>query len=83
MATKFLESPPIPEFMVMKGPYFTGTTQDGMIATTIMELNDKSKLADGIDFLGKFMSIYYEIPGFSCEYRQAFEIDEAMKIVGL
>ena len=83
MATKFLEAPPIPEFMVMKGPYFTGSTQDGMHATAILELNDKSKFLDGIDFIGKFMAIFYEVPGFCCEYRQASEIDDAMKILGM
>ena len=54
-----------------------------MVATAIVELNDRSKLADGIEFLGKFMAIYYDILGFSCEYRQAFEIDEAMKVIGM
>ena len=83
MATKFLEAPSIPDFIVMKGPYFTGSIQDGMIATAIFELNDQIKLADGMEFIGRFTAIYYDVPGFSCEYRQAFEIDEAMKLLGM
>ena len=54
-----------------------------MIATVIMELKDKSKFVDGMEFIGKFLAIYYDVPGFSCEYRQAFEIDESMRVLGM
>ena len=39
---RFLELPPVPDFMTLKGPYIKGKKKDGIQALEIYEL-DKSK----------------------------------------
>jgi hypothetical protein len=82
LAAKFLEAPQIPEFMSKKGPYVIANRSDGIIVTSLYEL-DNSRLADGLDFLGNYMATYFGVPGFMYEINPYYEIDEALKMIGM
>lgn len=82
LAAKFMEAPQIPDFMTKKGPYATANRADGIIVTSLYEL-DNSKLADGLEFLGNYMATYFGVPGFMYEINPYYEIDEALKMIGM
>ena len=54
MAERFLEAPQTPEFIVLKGPYVTSNTCEGIHVMMISEL-DNSRLAEGLDFTASYM----------------------------
>jgi hypothetical protein len=82
MAKRFLASPKIPEFMTRKGPYVNATLSDGILIIALYEL-DNAKLAEGMDFLGNYYAIYFGVPGFKCEYKPFFKVEEALKMIGM
>jgi hypothetical protein len=47
-----------------------------------MEL-DNSRLAEGMDFTVSYIAIFYGIPGFKYEVKPFFEVEEALKILGI
>jgi hypothetical protein len=82
MATRFLEAPQVPDYMTMKGPYVSASMADGILVNTYYEL-DNSQLAEGLKFLGNYMATYFGIPGFTYQYKPYFEIEEALKTIGM
>ena len=82
MAKRFLEAAPLPDYMTRKGPYISSCIKDGIIATSLIEL-DNSKLAEGLEFLGNYMAIFFGVPGFTYEIKPRFEIEEALKMIGM
>jgi hypothetical protein len=82
LATKFLEAPQVPDFMTKKGPYVRANRTDGVIVTSLYEL-DNSKLADGMDYLGNYMATYFGVPGFMYDINPHYEVNEAMKMIGM
>jgi hypothetical protein len=82
LAAKFLEAPQVPDFMTKRGPYATANLAEGIIVTSLYEL-DNSKLADGLDFLGNYMATYFGVPGFMYEITPYYEINEALKMIGM
>lgn len=79
---RFLELPPVPDFMTLKGPYIKGMKKDGIQALEIYEL-DKSKVAEGIEFVTDRCVHYFGIPGYVYEINVYFEAAEALKMIGL
>ena len=82
MAKKFLEAPQMPDYIVRKGPYVTSNTCEGIHVMTVSEL-DNSRLAEGLDFTASYMTLFYGIPGFKYEMRPYFEVEEALKLLGM
>ena len=82
MAKRFLEAPQAPDFLTKRGPYFYATLKGGITGMTIYEL-DKSKVAEGTEFLGNYMATYFGVPGFKYEIRTLFEVEEALKMIGM
>lgn len=82
IAKRFLETPAIPDYMTKKGPYINSSIEEGITTISFYEL-DRSKLADGYEFLGNYMATFFGIPGFKYEIRPYFEVEEAMKMVGM
>ncbi len=79
---RFLELPSVPEFMTLKGPYIKGKKNDGIQAFEIYEL-DKSKVAEGIEFVTDRCVKYFGIPGYIYEINVYFEATEALNMIGL
>ncbi|MCG8683796.1 MAG: hypothetical protein MI892_02905 [Desulfobacterales bacterium] len=82
MATRFLEAPQLPDYVTRRGPYINATTDDGIITLSIYEL-DNAKLAEGSQFIGDYMATFFGVSGFKYQMRPFFEIDEALKMIGM
>jgi len=82
IAKRFLEAPELPDYMTRKGPYISSSREKGILTLSVYEL-DNSNLAEGLEFLGNYMTIFFGIPGFKYEIRPFFEVEEALKMIGL
>ena len=82
MASRFLEAPQVPAFMTRNGPFVNASMDGGVLITTLYEL-DNAKLAEGLDFLGNYMTTYFGIPGFRYEFKPHFSVEEGLKMLGL
>ncbi len=82
MAERFLEAPQMPDYIVLKGPYVTSNTCEGIHVMMISEL-DNSRLAEGLDFTASYMVHFYGVPGFKYELKPYFEVGEALKLLGM
>ncbi len=78
----FLEQSPVPDYMTLKGPYIKGKKEYGLQVFEIYEL-DKSKVAEGIEFVTDRCVKYFGIPGYVYEINVFFEAAEALKMIGL
>jgi hypothetical protein len=79
---RFLELPPIPEFMTLIGPYIKGKKKGGIQALEIYKL-ENSKVAEGIEFVTNRCVKYFGIPGYVYEINVYFEATEALNMIGL
>lgn len=82
MAKRFLEIPQLPDFMTRRGPYFQSDLNKGIVGFSIYEL-EKSKIAEGKEFIGNSMAIYFGVPGFKYEIKDFLETAEALKMIGM
>lgn len=82
MAKRFIEAPPVPDFMARKGPYVSSELTDGVCTLSIYEL-DNARLVDGIGYVSDLMTQFFGVPGFKYTVRQYLEIDEALKLLGM
>lgn len=78
---RFLETEPVPDFMALKGPYIKGR-KDGIEAFELYEL-DKSKIAEGLNYVTNRCVTYFGIPNYKYEINVFFEAAEALKMIGL
>jgi hypothetical protein len=78
---RFLELPPVPDFMTLIGPYIKGR-KDGIHAVEIYEL-DKSKVGEGLEFVSNRCVKYFGIPGYIYEVNVYLEATEALNMIGL
>ena len=79
---RFLKAPQIPDFINRKGPFVSANLSDGIFVTSLFEL-DKSKLAEGLEFLGNYYAIFFGIPGYRYEIKPFFNVEEALKMIGM
>jgi hypothetical protein len=82
IAKRFIEAPPLPDFMARRGPYVNSELSQGVRTLSIYEL-DNSRLAEGIAFVADYMTTFFGVPGFTYHISQYFEVDEALKLLGL
>jgi hypothetical protein len=82
MAKRFLKAPPVPDYMTRKGPYISTNITDGIFIISVYEL-EKAKVAEGMEYLGAYMSIFFEVPDFKHEIKPFFDVAEAMKTIGM
>ena len=82
MAKRFLEAPTIPEFLNRKGPYVGANLSDGIAIVTIYEL-DNSKLAEGMDFIANYYTMFFGVPGFKYQITPHFDVMEGLKMLGM
>ena len=79
---RFLELPPLPDYLTMKGPYVHGMMEGGIQGVEVFEL-DKAKLAEGLEYVTNRYVTYFGIPGFRYAIAPYFEAQEALKMIGL
>lgn len=82
VAKRFLDAPPIPDFLTKKGPYISSDLSAGIQGVSFYEL-DRSRLADGMGFLGKYFSTFFGIPGYKYEFKPFFPVEDALKMIGM
>jgi hypothetical protein len=82
MANRFLEAPQLPDFMTRKGPYISSNLSAGVLTTSLYEL-DNSRLAEGMEFLGNYLTAFFGISGYKYEIKTFFAIEEALKMIGI
>ena len=82
MAARFLEAPQVPDFMTRNGPFVSASLTGGVLITTLYEL-ENSKLAEGLDFLGNYMTSYFGVPGFKYEFKPHFTVEEGLRMLGM
>ncbi len=82
MASRFLEAPQPPDFMTKNGPFVNASLTDGVLITTMYEL-DNAKLAEGLNFLGSYFAIFFGIPGFKYQFKPHFTVEEGLKMLGM
>jgi hypothetical protein len=63
-----------------------------LILTFIQELSQweipssyvsKSKMAEGYEFVGNYMAIFFGVPGFKYEAKPLLDVAEALKMIGM
>ena len=79
---RFLELPPVPDYITMKGPYIHSMMEGGIQGVEVFEL-DKAKLAEGVEYVSNRYVRYFGIPGFRYSVTPYFEAQEALKMIGL
>jgi hypothetical protein len=82
IAKRFIETPPIPDYMTRRGPYVSSELTEGVHTLTIYEM-DNEKLTEGLVFLSDLMTTYFGVPGFKYTIRQYLETEEALKLLGM
>jgi hypothetical protein len=82
IAKRFIEAPPLPDFMTRQGPYVSSELSKGVRTLSIYQL-DNSRLAEGIAFVSDYMSTFFGVPGFTFSMSQYLETEEALKLLGL
>ena len=82
IAKRFMELPPLPDYITIKGPYINSLEGVGLQTITVYEIEDQSRLAEAITFVGSRMVVYYGVPGFTYSAFPWLEIEEALKLIG-
>ncbi len=82
MAKRFLEQPPVPAYITMKGPYFHSGLAEGIKSIVLYEF-DQSKFSEVNQFVITRFTKYYGVPGFTYSIRPWLEAQEALKAIGM
>jgi hypothetical protein len=82
MAKRFLEQPPLPAYITMKGPYFSSEVGVGNKAIVIYEL-DQTKILEASQFITTRFTKYYGVPGFTYSANTWLEAKEGLKAIGI
>ncbi len=79
---RFLELPPVPDYLTMRGPFIQGVKGDGIQTTVVYEF-DRAKMADAMEAVSNRYVPYYGVPGFTYTINVCLEAQEALKMIGL
>jgi len=78
----FLNVPPLPEYITMKGPFISSVLGKGVRSISIYEF-DASKVEDANKAIGQRYMPYMEVPGFGYEIKIWQEAQDALELIGL
>ncbi len=79
---RFMELPPLADYITMKGPYISSDVGEGIKGITIYEF-DESRYPEAIKYLGERVAALFGIPGFSYSLKHWLEVQDALKMIGL
>jgi hypothetical protein len=79
---RFKDIPKLPTYLTRKGPYVSSELGVGIKTISIFEC-DPSKIAEASEFIGNYYAHFIGIPGFTYSIGTWFEIQEALKMIGL
>jgi len=75
---RFMELPPLADYITMKGPYI----REGIKGITIYEF-DESRYAEAMNYLGERVASLFGVPGFTYSLKHWLEVQDALKMIGL
>ena len=78
----FVTASPLPDYITRRGPYISSNNMDGISSLSIFEL-DNAKLAEGMTAISDYVTGFFDVPGFAYEIKVRFEVEEALKMIGL
>ncbi len=81
-AKRFIEQPPLPAYITMKGPYVSSEVGAGIKSIVIYEF-DKSKVSAAMEVLTARYTKYYGVPGLTYSLNIWLEAKEALKAIGM
>jgi phage portal protein BeeE len=81
-AKRWMELPPLPAYITMKGPYVSSEVGAGIKTITIYEY-DQSKFTEAMEALGARYAKYFGVPGLTYSLHPWLEVKEALKAVGM
>lgn len=73
---------PLPDYLVVRGPYIYSIAGEGIHSIDIFEL-DKSKMAEALEFLNNRHVAFFGVPGYTFSVHVCMEAAEAIRMVGL
>jgi hypothetical protein len=79
---RFRDLPPLPSYMSMKGPFFSGEIGEGIKALILYEY-DQTKTNEAMEYVGTRLAKYFGVPGFTYSTHLWLELKEGLKMVGL
>ncbi len=79
---RFMELPPLPEGITMKGHYINTEVGEGIKTIVIYEV-DQTKFVDAMIAIGSRYLRYYGVPGFTYSIQAWLEIKEGLKMSGV
>jgi hypothetical protein len=82
MGKRFMELPPLADYINMKGPYINNDLREGIKGITIYEF-DESKYPETVKNLGERMATFFGVPGFTYSLQHWMEVQDALKLIGL
>ena len=77
-----LELPPLPENIIMRGPYVSNELRDGIRAITIYEFDEANYKDASKTIMQRYIS-YMKIPGFTFDTKRWREAMDALELIGL
>ena len=82
IAKRFLTAPSLPDFLNKKGPYISTNRTEGVHSMTLYEV-DNSRLAEGLQAVGKSLAVYFGVPGYSYDILPYYETEEGLRMIGM
>jgi hypothetical protein len=82
IAKRFVELPSPPAYLVRKGPYVSANVVDGIYILTLYDI-EKSKIGEGMEYLGNYMANFFGVPDFKYDIKPFFDVGEALKMIGM
>ena len=82
MPKRFMEQPPLPAYITMKGPYGIFEVGAGIKLIVIYEF-DKSKLSEAYEAIAARCTKYLGVPGLTYSTNIWLEAKEAIKLLGM
>ena len=82
MGKRFMEMPPLADYITMKGPYISSDVGEGVRGIKIYEF-DEAKYAEAMNCLGERVASLFGVPGFSYSLKHWLEVQDALKMIGL
>ena len=81
-AKRFIEQPPLPAYITIRGPYISSEVGAGIKAIVIYEY-DQSKVSEATQVLAARFAKYFGVPGFTYSLNTWLEAKEALKAIGM
>ncbi len=79
---RFVNFPPLPDFVTMKGPFVSSVIDEGIKGITIYEF-DESRYGEVYRIITDRISKFLGVPGFTYSVNHWMEAKDALALVGL